>query len=60
MTFTMVYTGACVYHNTNCSVKPGFSKLFEEPKNVYYCQVFTIYHEIYAMIASFGEQKKVY
>ena len=33
---------------------------FWEAQNVYYCQVFTIYHVIYAMIANFGEQQKVY
>ena len=27
---------------------------------VYYCQVFTIYHVIYAVIANFGKQQKVY
>ena len=42
------------------TVKPGFSKLFERRKNVYYCQVFTIYHVIYAVIANFGKQQKVY
>ena len=42
------------------TVKPGFSKLFERLKNVNYCQVFTIYHVIYAMIANFGKQQKVY
>ena len=33
---------------------------FEKPTNVYYQQVFTIYHGIYAMIANFGKQEKVY
>ena len=42
------------------TVKPGISKIFENPKNVYYCQVFTIYHVIYAMICHFGKQQKVY
>ena len=42
------------------TVKPDFSKLFERHKNVYYCQVFTIYHVIYAIIANFGKQQKVY
>ena len=42
------------------TIKPGFSKLFEKRKNVYYCQVFTIYHVIYAVIANFGKQQKVY
>ena len=42
------------------TVKPDFSKLFERRKNVYYCQVFTIYHVIYAVIANFGKQQKVY
>ena len=42
------------------TVKPDFSKLFERHKNVYYCQVFTIYHVIYAVIANFGKQQKVY
>ena len=42
------------------TVEPGFSKLFERRKNVYYCQVFTIYHGIYAVIAYFGKQQKVY
>ena len=41
-------------------VEPGFSKLFEKRKNVYYCQVFTIYHVIYIMIVNFGKQQKVY
>ena len=43
-----------------CTVQPGFSKLFERHKNVYYCQVFTIYHVIYTMIANFGKQQKVW
>ena len=42
------------------TVKPDFSKLFERRKNVYYCQVFTIYHVIYAVIANFDKQQKVY
>ena len=42
------------------TVEPAFSKLFERRKNVYYCQVFTIYHVIYAVIANFGKQQKVY
>ena len=42
------------------TVEPDFSKLFERRKNVYYCQVFTIYHVIYAVIANFGKQQKVY
>ena len=42
------------------TVEPGFSKLFEGRKNVYYCQVFTIYNVIYAMTSNFGEQQKVY
>ena len=46
--------------NKVITVKPGFSKLFERRENVYYCQVYTIYHVIYAMIANFGKQKKVY
>ena len=29
-------------------------------KNVYYCQMFTIYHVINAIIANFGKQEKVY
>ena len=41
-----------------CTVKPGFSKLFEKHKNVYYCQVFTIYHVIYTRIANFGKKQK--
>ena len=40
------------------TVEPAFSKLFERRKNVYYCQVFTIYHVIYAMIANLGKKKK--
>ena len=46
--------------NPTGTVKPDFSKLFERRKNVYYCQVFTIYHVIYAVIANFGKQQKVY
>ena len=42
------------------TVEPGFSKLFERRKNVSYCQVLTIYHVIYAVIANFGKQQKVY
>ena len=42
------------------TVKPGFSKLFEMHKIVCYCQLFTIYHVIYAVIAYFGKQQKVY
>ena len=42
------------------TVKPGFSKLSERHKNAYYCQVFSIYHVIYAMIANFGKKQKVY
>ena len=42
------------------TVEPDFSKLFERRKNVYYCQVFTIYHVIYAVIDDFGKQQKVY
>ena len=42
------------------TVEPGISKLFEKRKNVYYCQVFTIYHVIYAMIVNFGKQQKVH
>ena len=48
-----------ISHNMT-TVNPGFSKLFEKRKNVYYCQVFTIYHVNYAMIANFGKQQKVY
>ena len=51
----------CFYDSFSSStVKPSFSKLFERRKNVYYCQVFTIYYVIYAMIAPFGKQQKVY
>ena len=42
------------------TVEADFSKLFERRKNVYYCQIFTIYHVIYAVIANFGKQQKVY
>ena len=42
------------------TVETDFSKLFERRKNVYYCQVFTIYHVIYAVIANFSKQQKVY
>ena len=46
----------------NCNtVEPGFSKLFEKQKMFsIYCQVFTIYHVVNAMIADFGKQQKVY
>ena len=44
----------------NCNtVEPGFNKLFERWKNVYYCQVFIIYPAIYARTANFGKQQKV-
>ena len=42
------------------TVEPDFSKLFERQKNVYYCQEFTIYHVINAMISNYGKQQKVY
>ena len=48
------------HYSSQYTVEPDFSKLFERRKNVYYCQVFTIYHVIYAMISNFGKQQKVY
>ena len=42
------------------TVEPDFSKLFEKRKNVYYCQVFTTSHVIYAVIAKFGKEQKAY
>ena len=42
------------------TVEPGFGKLFEKCKNVYYCQVFIVYHVIYVMTPNFGKQQKVY
>ena len=58
MIFSITYCKKEVLHYT---VKPSFNKLFKKRKNVYYCMVFTIYqHVIYAVIASFGKQQKVY
>ena len=53
-----LYSCNLFYHQI--TVEPDFSKLFETRKNVYYCQVFTIYHVIYIMIVNFGKQQKVY
>ena len=47
-------------YSKHATVETDFSKLFERRKNVYYCQVFIIYHVIYAVIANFGKQQKVY
>ena len=49
-----------IFFTIICTDEPGFSKLFENCKNVYHWQMFTIYHVIYAMIANFGKQQKVY
>ena len=40
--------------------KPDFSKIFEKHKNIYFCQMFTTYYMIYAVIANFDKQQKVY
>ena len=56
----VVEIGKCLSTIYLGTVEPDFSKLFEKHKNVYYYQMFTIYHVIYAMIANFGKQQKVW
>ena len=47
-----------MYTSLKTTVEPGFSKLFKRRKSVYYCQVFTIYRVIYAMIVILVSSKK--
>ena len=56
--FSVFFQYLVTHHDRN-TVEPDFSKFFERRKNVNYCQVFTIYYAIYAVISNFGKQQKV-